>query len=183
MLREDLYLELEGISEDEIGPLDHNGDNFRSAYLFRNSTRTLFEMRKAVQSLKGQAAFMKQLAKHKDFHAAFKEFDKAISKSQDLLKRFRHETSGQLDEAAFKNALEKISGDTKQLFQDGNSPKTTHYKFCLEFLGAIFLRKVDEDFEEEWHRIVKVTAGVSFKALKAVDLLFMAYVQQRRFPY
>jgi len=59
VLREDLYLELEGLSEDEIDSLDHNGDNYRSTYFFRNSTRTLFEIRKAVQSLKGQAVFMK----------------------------------------------------------------------------------------------------------------------------
>jgi hypothetical protein len=183
VLREDLYLELEGLSEDEIGPLDHNGDNYRSAYFFRNSTKTLFEMRKAVQRLKGQAAFMKQLASQRDFHAAFKDFDKAMSKSQDLLKRLRHETAGHLDEAAFRNALEKISPETKQLFQGGTNPKTTHYKFCLEFLGAIFLREVDKDFEEEWHRILKVTADASFKALEAIDLLFMAYVQQRGFSY
>ena len=183
VLREDLYLELEGLSEDEIESLDHNGDNYRSIYFFRNSTKTLFEMRKAVQLLKGQAAFMKQLANQKDFHAAFKEFDKAIYKSRDLLKRLRHETAGHLDEAAFENTLGKISPDTKQLFQGGNNAKTTHYKFCLEFLGAIFLRKVDKDFKEEWRRILKMTADVSFKALKAVDLLFMAYVEQRGFSY
>ncbi len=53
VLREDLYLELEGLSEDEIGPLDHNGDNFRSAYFFRNSTKTLFEIRKVVWAAAG----------------------------------------------------------------------------------------------------------------------------------
>jgi hypothetical protein len=53
VLREDLYLELEGLKEDEIKPLDRNGDNYRSAYFFRNSTKTLFEMRKTVQRLKG----------------------------------------------------------------------------------------------------------------------------------
>jgi hypothetical protein len=183
VLREDLYLELEGLKEDEIKPLDRNGDNYRSAYFFRNSTKTLFEMRKAVQCLKVQEAFMKQLAKQKGFHEAFKDFDKAMFQSRHLLKRLRHETSGHLDEGAFKNALEKISCDTKQLFQGGNSPKTLHYKFCLEFLGAIFLRQVDKDFEEEWGRILRTTADVSFKAIKAVDLLFMAYVEQRGFQY
>jgi hypothetical protein len=47
----------------------------------------------------------------------------------------------------------------------------------------MILRDVDKDFEEEWCRILKVTADASFKALKAVDLLFMAYVQQRGFSY
>ena len=89
--REDLYLELEGLKEDEIKPLDRNGDNYRSAYFFRNSTKTLFEMRKTVIRLKGQAAFMKQLANQRDFHAAFKDFDKAMSKSQALLKRLQWE--------------------------------------------------------------------------------------------
>jgi hypothetical protein len=140
-------------------------------------------MRKAVQRLKGQAAFMKKLANQRDFHAAFKDFDRAMSKSQDLLKRLRHETAGHLDEVAFENALEKISPDTKQLLQGGNNSKTTHYKFCLEFLGAIFLRKVDKDFEEEWGRILNTTADVSFKAIKAVDMIFMAYVEQRRLQY
>jgi hypothetical protein len=183
VLREDLYLELEGLKEDEIGPLDQNGDNYRSAYFFRNSTKTLFEIRNAVQSLKRQEAFMRKLANQREFHAAFKEFDKAMSKSRDLLKRLRHETSGHLDEEAIKNALEIISFDTKQLFQAGSNPKTLHYKFCLEFLGAIFLRKVDKDFEEEWGKILKMTADVSFKAIKAVDMLFMAYVQQRGFEH
>src|SRR5262249_17878336 len=93
VLREDLYLELEGLKQDEIQPLDHNGDNFRSAYFFRNSTKTLFEMRKAVQNLKRQADFMKKLANQKDFHTAFKDFDKAMFNSRNLLKRLRHETS------------------------------------------------------------------------------------------
>jgi len=183
VLREDLYLELEGLKEDEIVPLDRNGDNYRSTYFFRNSTKTLFEIRKVVQNLKGQETFMKQLANQGDFHAAFKEFDNAISKSRDLLKRLRHETSGHLDEGAFSNALQKISTDTKQLFQAGNNPKNLHYKFCLEFLGAIFLRTFDKDYEEEWHKILKMTADVSFKAIKAVDMLFIAYVQQRGFKY
>ena len=183
VLREDLYLELEGLKQDEIQPLDHNGDNFRSAYFFRNSTKTLFEMRKAVQNLKRQADFMKKLANQKDFHTAFKDFDKAMFNSRNLLKRLRHETSGHLDERAFENALKIISSDTKQLFQAGNNPKTLHYKFCLEFLGAIFLRMADKDFEEEWQKILKTTSDVSFKAIKAIDMLFMAYVQQRGFPY
>jgi hypothetical protein len=108
---------------------------------------------------------------------------KPCPQSRDLLKRLSHETSGHLDEGAFKNALEKISCDTKQLFQAGRNPKTLHYKFCLEFLGAIFLCKVDKDFEDEWGRILRTTADVSFKAIRAIDMLFMAYVQQRGFPY
>jgi hypothetical protein len=183
VVMEDLYLELKGLKEDEIKPLDRNGDNYRSAYFFRNSTKTIFEMRKAVQCLKGQEAFMKQLANQKGFHEALKDFDKAMFQSRDLLKRLRHKTSGHLDEGVLKNALKKISCDTQQLFQAGSNPKTLQYKFCLEFLGAIFLREVDKDFEEEWGRILKTTADVSFKANRAVDMIFMAYVEQRGFQY
>ncbi len=183
VLREDLYLELEGLSEDNIAALDHNGDNYRSIYFFRNSTRTLFEMRKVVGNLKRQAEFMKKLSKQSDFHRAFKDFDTAVFKSRNLLKRLRHETSGHVDQTAFEFALRKIVPDTKQLFQAGNTSKTLHYKFCLEFLGAVFLSKTDKAFEAEWQRILKTTSDVSFKAINAVDTLFMAYIEQRGFQY
>lgn len=39
VVREDLYLELEGVKEDEIKPLDRNGDNYRSAYFFGTRRR------------------------------------------------------------------------------------------------------------------------------------------------
>ncbi len=58
-------------------------------------------------------------------------------KLTELVKRLRHETGGHLDDGAFKKALESISLETQVLFQSGSSPKTLHYKFCLEFLGAI----------------------------------------------
>jgi hypothetical protein len=126
---------------------------------------------------------MQQLAEQNDFHEMFKELDKAMSKSSELLIRLRHQTSGHLDKGAFKNALGKIPGDTKVLFQSGNTPKTLHYKFCLEFLGAIFLSKVEKQFEEEWGKILETTCEVAFKAVNGIDTLFMAYVQQRGFQY
>ena len=183
VLREDLYLEMQGLNEDEIKPLDANGDNYRSTYFFRNSTRTLFEIRNAVETLKIEKTFIRQLAEQKNFHEAFVEFDKAMSEARELVNRLRHETGGHLDDGAFKKALERISLETQVLFQSGRNPKTLHYKFCLEFLGAIFLSEVDKDFEEEWGRILRTTADVSFKAINALDMIFMAYVKQRRFQY
>jgi hypothetical protein len=183
VLREDLYLELKGLQEDQIGSLDDNGDNWRSAYFFRNSIRTLFEIRNALETLKLEKQFLKALALQSIFHQAYLEFDKAMAKSHLLIKRLRHETAGHLDDTAFKKALEKIAQDTKQLFQSGSSPKAVHYKFALEFLGAIFLSEASTDFEDEWGIILKSTADVSFKALKAIDMLFMAYVKQRGFQY
>jgi len=171
VLREDLYLEMQGLNEDEIKPLDANGDIYRSTYFFRNSTRTLFEIRNAVETLKIEKTFIKQLAEQKNFHKAFVEFDKAMSEARELVSRLRHETGGHLGDGAFKKALESISLETQLLFQGGNSPKSLHYKFCLEFLGAIFLSEVDKDFEEEWDRILSTTADVSLKAIKAVDLI------------
>jgi hypothetical protein len=127
--------------------------------------------------------FIKQLAEQKNFREAFVEFDKAMLEANELVKRLRHETGGHLDDGAFKKALESISLETQVLFQSGSSPKTLHYKFCLEFLGAIFLSQVDKDLEEEWDRILRTTTGVSLKAINALDMIFMAYVEQRRFQY
>jgi hypothetical protein len=191
VLREDLYLELQGIKENKIEPLDDNGSNYRDIYFFRNSTRTLFEINKAVQSLKRKQIFMKALAKQKEFHDAFGEFDKAIHKARNLLKRLRHETAGHLDQAAFQNALTKIAPDTQSLFQASDHPKRLHYRFALEFLGAIFLSGVVEEYdaktkelyEKEWRMILETISGVSFKAINAIDTLFGAYVEQRGLMY
>ena len=81
VLREDLYLELQGLQQDELQALDANGDNYRWAYFFRNSTRTLFEIRNAVETLKLEKTFIKHLAARPLFHEAFIEFDKAISEA------------------------------------------------------------------------------------------------------
>jgi len=184
VLREDLYLELEGLKDQKFDRLEQRGDPYKAIYYFRNSAKTLFEIRKAILKLKGQKVFMQQLANQKDFHAAFKEFDKVMSKSEELVKRLRHETSGHLDPEAFNNALERMPSDTKGLFQGGTAPKTVHYKFSIEFLGAIFLSKVEKVAEkEEWERILDTTCEAAFKAINTIDLLFMAYVQQRGFEY
>lgn len=183
VLREDLYLELQGLQEEVIKPLDDNGDIYRSSYFFRNSTRTLFEIRNAVETLKIEKTFIQHLAGLPDFHKAFLEFDKAMSEAKELVKRLRHETGGHLTDGAFENALKNISPDARLLFQCGDTPRTLHYKFCLEFLGAIFLSKVGSDFEIELQKILKTTADISFKAVEAVDILFMAYVNQRGFEY
>lgn len=177
VLREDLHLELAGIKEDVIRALDDIGDNFRWAYFFRNSTRTLFEIRSTVETLRLQKTFIKELGKLEPFKAALDEFDNAMSDAYKLVKRLRHETGGHPKHAAFKQALRDISFETQLLFQRGNTPKNVHYKFSLEFLAAIFVREVDEDFEEEWGRILRTTSDVSFKAVNALDLIFMAYVQ------
>ena len=183
VLREDLYLELCGIKEDEIKALDDNGDNWRGIYFFRNSMRTLFEIRNAFETLKLERKFLKQLALQSIFHKAYTDFDKAMAQSHRLIKRLRHETAGHLDDTAFKKALERIEANTKQLFQAGESAKAIHYKFALEFIGAIFLSEAVTDFESEWKKILKSTSEVSFKALKAIDMLFKAYVDQRWFQY
>ncbi len=183
VLREDLYLELQGIQEEKIKPLDDNGDIYRSTYFFRNSTRTLLELSSAVATLKIEKTFVHHLAGLPDFHKGFVEFDKALSEVKELVKRLRHQAGGHLKDGAFKKALEKISPDARLLFQYGDAPKTLHYKFCLEFLGAIFMSEVEKDFEVEWQTILKTTSDVSFKAIEAVDLLFTAYVKQRGFQY
>ena len=181
VLREDLYLELQGVKEDQIQALDDNGDNWRSIYFFRNSTKTLFEIRNAFEKLKQEKQFLKHLSLQPLFHKAYKDFDTAMTRSHKLIKKLRHETAGHLNHTAFKTALENIAPDTKQLFQGGNSAKTTHYKFALEFLGAIFHGEKTDDVESEWKRILQSTSDVSFKALKAIDLVFNAYVDHRGF--
>jgi hypothetical protein len=62
VLREDLYLELEGLKDQKFDRLEQQGDPYKAIYYFRNSAKTLFEIRQAILNLKSQKTFMQNLA-------------------------------------------------------------------------------------------------------------------------
>src|SRR5947209_323485 len=64
ILREDFYLELQGISmSDDITALDGNSPRWRRMYFLRNYIRTLMEIRSTVESLQKNRCFRSILQK------------------------------------------------------------------------------------------------------------------------
>jgi len=178
ILREDLYLELRGMVDKPIPDLDECSSDWREIYFFRNSVRTLLEIRGAAETIRKKKAFMQALAKQP--HRLKVSFDKlasALNLVHALIRKLRNEVGGgHVSQEALEEALTITAHDTKGLLQLGDKPKELHYKFALEFIGAAMLRHVSyQDAQKEWQRILESTFELSFKAIKAIDLLFVAY--------
>lgn len=167
--REDLYLEMQGMSVEAISVLDECSSDWRKIYFFRNCSRTLMEIKSAIHALKQKKEFLRDLSRQSRFNDGYEKLVAAMEKA------------AHLKDGAFEEALGKIDPDTKILFQGGNRAKDIHYKFALEFIGAIILCHAYADPEPEWNRILKATMEVCFSAVKAIDMLFMAYAEQRGF--
>src|SRR5262245_954527 len=92
ILREDLYLELKGQLEKPIPDLDEHSMDWRVIYFFRNSIRTLSEIRGAVETLKRQKRFMDALAKQlKELTQAFHDLAAKLEEAHKLIKRIRND--------------------------------------------------------------------------------------------
>ena len=172
---------MQGMSEDAISVLDECSSDWRKIYFFRNCSRTLMEIKSAIHALKQKKEFLRDLSRQSRFNDGYEKLVTAMEKAAHIVKKLRNEVAAHLKDGAFEEALGKIDPDTKILFQGGNRAKDIHYKFALEFIGAVILRHAYADPEPEWNRILKATMEVCFSAVKAIDMLFMAYAEQRGF--
>ena len=99
ILREDLLLELFGVIEERLGKLDENDRGHRRTYFWRNTLRTLEEIRDLLNAVNSNAAFRETFATlspeaHEKFELIKKELNKA---SQAFLAVFRNQIGGHLD--------------------------------------------------------------------------------------
>src|SRR5262249_35547274 len=62
ILREDLFLELQGIVSDGLPNLDDNSEGYRRTYFWRNSLRTLEEIRNVLNKLNAESSFRDALS-------------------------------------------------------------------------------------------------------------------------
>jgi hypothetical protein len=181
VLREDLYLEIKGMDDEPIPTLDECSADWRGIYFFRNSIRTLLEVRSAIETLKLNKPFVRALSRQPpSLNKALVNLSHLLNDVHSLIKKLRNEVAGHLPYEALDEALQRIAPDTECLLQMGNKAKEIHYKFALEFVGATMLRHVDfVEAEKEWHKILKATLRTGFKAIKSIDMLFVAYSRIR----
>lgn len=163
--------------DEPIPTLDECSSDWRAIYFFRNSVKTILEIRSAIETLKREKHFMRNLSKQpKPLNGALKGLSNTLNRAHKVIKQLRNEVSGHLPHKAVAEALVEIEPTTEVLLQMGNTAKDIHYKFGLEFLGAIMLRHVSfQDAEKEWNTIIKTTLEVTFEAIEAIDLLFVSY--------
>jgi hypothetical protein len=180
ILREDLFLEMLGMETSEIEALDRNTHKWRQLYFLRNSIRTLFEIRSAIETLQRNRKFRELLKvqpqeQRNEFQRLLREFTKAHG----LLKDIRDSTGGHVPQARVQAALNEMSFDREDLLEVGQKSIDTHYRFVGELLVAILLIGVPE--REQKGKIdqdLSVIANL-MPIFALIDNLFVMYVKAR----
>jgi hypothetical protein len=181
VLREDLYIELRGMVDEPIPSLDECSTETRQIYFFRSCAKTLLEIRGAIETLKLNRRFIRVLPQEPTpLNTALKDLSKALTEAHALIKRLRNDVAGHLPHKALHKGLQQIAPDTKCLFQIGDTPRDTHFKFSLELIGATMLCHVPfKEAKNEWENTLDTILEIGFSAIRSIDALFVAYARIR----
>lgn len=181
VLREDFLIELYGIIDDGLGRLDDNAPVYRRTYFWRNTLRTLEEIKKVLNRLNSHSDFRKAMGKEPPaVREAFEELKRSLNKaSGEFLRVLRNTMSGHLDARAFQATLDTLDHQAEGMIQVGERRKMLHYRFAAELVLAVLGR--DKENEEEVLDIVRKAADLN-PALVAIDNVVMCYLKDRRLP-
>lgn len=184
-LREDLYIEFQGLHGEPLTPLDECSDGYRRTYFFRNQLRTLSEIVSAVHMISSDRKLMTEVYKqHPEIKSEFARIRKRLGGAHAKILRARDDVGGHLLQTAVLEGITKIPPDTKGMLQTGDSPNAIHYRFTLEILGATMLRHVSlSSAKEEWENFFDEMISLGFDALHFVDILFRAYGLAKNLPF
>jgi hypothetical protein len=145
ILREDLFLEMQGILADQMSVLDGNSAEWRRMYFFRASIRTLMELRSAVESLNRNRDFQNLLARQpKQLQDDFRKQTDKFNSAHELVKGLRNAIGGHILESSVIEALNRMSDGRKGTLRVGAKTKDVHYTFSGELVIAILLVGVPE---------------------------------------
>lgn len=183
VLRQDLLLENQAIREVSFPSLDLNGEAWRRLYFWRNSFRTLENIRSAIRTLMLQKTFKSTLAKEpRDVQEGFLKLAKALDKiSVEFLRDLRNDLGGHVAEKAVAEALHRMDFDQMGLVQmsDGKIGQQ-QYKFVTELVYQMMLSKsVGKNSTIELKKRSRKAAKMMW-AVQVIDELFNTYVKARR---
>jgi DNA mismatch repair ATPase MutS len=181
ILREDLYLETMALMEESIPSLDKNSPPWRLMYFWRNSIRTLLEIRSALETLQKDKEFLDSISVQPEkFQEAFNKLVHKIRTAHEFLKDVRNEIGGHVQLQAVQEALEHMDMDSNGLIELGPVIAESHHRFASQLVGQILLRDVpNESWESHLNEILGKTAELS-AALEAIDIVLLAYMDARR---
>ncbi|MGH7231201.1 MAG: hypothetical protein ACREJU_07560, partial [Nitrospiraceae bacterium] len=180
ILREDFLLELQGIAAAKIDKLDENTDAWRRIYFWRNTLRTLEEIKNALNRINSEQDYREALTHEPvQVQEAFRNLKKEINKtSDDFMRVLRNTIGAHLDEEAVQNALNEMNPGRRGLIEVGDTTGKIHYRFAGELIMSILLPAVPD--EEQLQRIEGILGktGKLIPAVSAVDNVINCYVRE-----
>jgi hypothetical protein len=108
ILREDFAIEMMGLYEDQIPPLDGNTEGYRKVYFWRNMLRTLSEIKSVVFMLSSLTEFRAALEKQPPERAKqFRELYREFEEKHELVKSLRNDVGGHV---RYEKVAEALNG-------------------------------------------------------------------------
>lgn len=193
VLREDYFLELQGLiipgadhfegkfSGGGISRLDENSATWRRLYFFRNSMRTLNEIRNLVERMHLHKPDKDALSEEPEHIVeGFKELRRQLAHPYELVKDLRDSVGGHVLRSDIAKVLSEINPDITGFFQDGQIRGKTRYKFSSELVLSIMLDKVEPAHEEEKLEALVGTTAKLIAIIGTMDQIIRAYIIDRK---
>jgi hypothetical protein len=181
ILREDFGLEMWGIYAGRIGSLDKHSAQWRRLYFWRNLVRTLWEIRRALETLFTLPEF-KRLLREQPLRRKrkFDDLLKKLSAGQVIVKGIRDSLGGHVLQRSVEKALNSMSFDRWGYIEVGRTLRETHYKFAGELVGEILLAEVPEAQRvSEAERHFRMVAEL-LPVFELIDIIFSMYAGARK---
>lgn len=194
VLREDYFLELRGLiipgpghfegtsSGGGIPGLDDNSASWRRLYFFRNSMRTLNEIRNLVNRMHTNKPDKDALAQAPEpIIEGFKTLKEKLSHTMELVKGLRDSLGGHVLHSDLQTVLKDMDSAMTGFFQDGEIRGTVRYKFASELvLSIMMLGKVEPQAEEEKLETLLRSTATLISIIGIMDQIIRAYISDRR---
>lgn len=181
MLREDLFLEVQGIMAPQLKELDGNSVGWRKVYFWRNSLRTLEEIRSALITLWREDEFQNALKKEPEYGRQRLEKIKSDMEetSADFLKDLRSAIGGHLRHDPVQEALNSLDHSERGQLQLGHTRADSHFSFTNRLIMAVLLTGIPES--EQMRRLEHLADKTSnlIRVLEGIDTVFSAYWRAR----
>jgi hypothetical protein len=180
ILREDFGLELRGLDASSINQLDGHSVVWRRIYFWRNLVRTLWEIRRTIETLNTVPEFKKVLrAQSGRAKKKFEEIVKKLEKDQTLVQNMRDSLGGHVLQRTVEQALNDMPLDKFSYIEVGPTRKMTHFKFAGELVVEMLLSGVPEaQRQAEVERHFRTIAGL-FPVFALTDTILMMYANAR----
>lgn len=180
ILRDDLLIEMQGVYTEAIDELDGSSAQHRRMYFLRNMIRTQVELSNSINRLLGAPDFKALLDRQPEVvKAKFDAMAKVLGEVHPLLKDVRNDIGGHVLENAVQAALERMSWESFDFLEIGDTANLTHFKFAGEITAEMLLKDVPEDERKEirsskFSQLVRV-----LPAFTLIDYCFALYAMDR----
>jgi hypothetical protein len=180
ILREDFALEMWGIHASGIKALDKHSAQWRRMYFWRSLVRTLWEIRRALETLLTVTEFKRALVRRPAWKKKFDNLIRKLAKNAGLVQRTRDSLGGHVLQRSVENALDGMTFDRYGYVEVGRTLKDLHYKFAGELVGEILLAGVPEAERIQEAEIHFRTIAELLPVFEIIDIIFTIYADSRK---